>query len=161
MPIAVIEMRGQLVVSFFDQSICCFFATFEAGIYPGIARTRDFCELCTTFIPVPELYIFVLSVGYTQNHTRGITPGITLQTTSVTPVGHLYPNPELLEVLYAGATKTPSTGTACLYMPGTSGSYVRPCHNTRKFWKFGKTFIPVPGTSGSSVRLSYPYPELL
>ena len=29
-------------------------------------------------------------------------------------------------------------------VPGTSVSSVRPCHNTRKFWKFYKTFIPVP-----------------
>ena len=47
------------------------------------------------------------------------------------------------------------------YLPGTSVSSVRPCHNTRKFWKFCKTFIPVPGTSVSSVGHSYPYPELL
>ena len=63
--------------------------------------------------------------------------------------------------MYAGATKTPGTGTACLYLPGTSGSSVRLSHNTRNFWKFCNTFIPVPGTSGSSVRQSYPYLELL
>ena len=34
-------------------------------------------------------------------------------------------------------------------------SSVRPCHNTRNFWKFHNTFIPVPETSGSSVRLPY------
>ena len=57
--------------------------------------------------------------------------------------------------------KDPGSGTASLYLPGSSGSSVHPCHNTRKFWVFCKTFIPVPGTSGSSGRLSYPYPELL
>ena len=40
-------------------------------------------------------------------------------------------------------------------------SFVRPCHNTRNFCKFCKTFIPVPGTPVSSVGYSYPYPELL
>ena len=44
-------------------------------------------------------------------------------------------------------------------VPGTSVSYVRPCHNTRNFWKFCNAFIPVPETSGSSVRLQHPYPE--
>ena len=45
--------------------------------------------------------------------------------------------------------------------PGTSVSSVRLCHNTRNFWKFRKTFIPVPGTCGYSVRLSYLYLEFL
>ena len=99
---------------------------------------------------------------YTKKiNTQVFTPGITLQRTSVTSVGHSYPYPELLEVLCAGVTKTRGTGTACLYLPGTSGSSVRPCHITRKFWQFCKTFIPVPGSYGSSVRLSYLYQELL
>ena len=46
-----------------------------------------------------------------------------------------------------------------LYPPGTSVSSVRPCHNTRSFWKFCNTFILVPETSGSYVSLPYPYPE--
>ena len=46
-----------------------------------------------------------------------------------------------------------------LYPPGTSVTYVRPCHNTRNFWKFCNSFIPVPETSGSSVRPPYRYPE--
>ena len=129
----------------------------------------------------------------------------------MTSVGHSYPYPELLEVLYAGATKTRGTGTACLYLPrnfwkfctpvpqypellqvlqdfhtrtwnfwmfcaslaiipgvrvqhvlyptGASGSSVCLCHNTRNFWKFCNTSIPVPETSGSSVRPPYSYPE--
>ena len=36
---------------FFLPVSLLFFAPFEAGIYPGITRTRDFCELCTT-LPV-------------------------------------------------------------------------------------------------------------
>ena len=66
-------------LSFFDQSFCLlFFAPFEAGIYPGITRTRDFCEFCITLpvpgtsvssvrhsYPYPILFIFVLPVGYT------------------------------------------------------------------------------------------------
>ena len=46
-----------------------------------------------------------------------------------------------------------------LYLPGTSVSSVRPCHNTRNFCEFCNTSIPVPKASGSSVRLPYPYPE--
>ena len=39
----------------------------------------------------------VLSLGYVQNHTRGVfTPGIALQRTSVSSVGHSYPCPEIL-----------------------------------------------------------------
>ena len=78
------------------------------------------------------------------------TPGITLQRISITSAGHSYPYPELLEVLHAGAAKTRGTGTACVYLPGSSGSSVRPCHNTT-----------IPAGSGSFERLSYPYPELL
>ena len=50
---------------------------------------------------------------------------------------------------------------AWLYLPGTHVSSVRPCHNTRNFWRFCKTFLPLPGTSVSSVGYSYQYPELL
>ena len=40
-------------------------------------------------------------------------------------------------------------------------SSVRTCQNTRKFCGFCMGFIPVPVTSVSSVRVLYPYPELL
>ena len=43
-------------------------------------------------------------------------------------------------------------------VPGTSGSSVRPYHNTRNFWMFRKTFIPVPGTCVSSGRPVPQYP---
>ena len=46
-----------------------------------------------------------------------------------------------------------------LYPPGASVSSVRPCHNTRNFFEFLNTSIPVPETSDCSVRLTYPYPE--
>ena len=162
MPIAVFG-NALTLVYFFGQSICCFFAPFEAGIYPGITRTRDFCEFCTTLpvrgtsvryvrhsYPYPNL-LFLFCLSGTHKTIPGVfTPGITLQRTSVTSVGHSYPYPELLEVLYAVATKTRGTGRACLYLPRTSGSFVRSCHNTRKCWEFCKTFTPV--TSRSSVR---------
>ena len=51
MPIAVIGI-AMTIVLFFCQLICCFFAPFKAGFYPGITRTRTFCEFCTT-LPVP------------------------------------------------------------------------------------------------------------
>ena len=94
------------------------------GVYlpAGITRTRNFCEFCTTVIPVP---------GSSVRSARPCQmPGVRVQ-------------------------------TAFLYLRGTSVSSVRPCYNTRNFWKFCKTFIPVPGTSVSSVGHSYPYPELL
>ena len=92
------------------------------------------------------------------------TPIITLQRTSVTSVGHS--SPERLEVLYAGATKTRGTGTACIYPPGPSGNSVRLCHNTRKFCEFCKTratmprervqhVLNPPGTSVSSACLCH------
>ena len=102
--------------------------------------------------PYPN-FLFSFCLWGTHKTIPGvITPGISLQRTSVTCVGHSYPYPELLEVLYAGATKTRGTGTACLYLPETSASSVRSCHNTWNFWKLCKASIPVPGTSGSSVR---------
>ena len=81
--------------------------------------------------------------------------------TSVSYVGHSYPCPELLEVLYASAANIRGTGTGFSYLPGTCVSSVRPCHNTRNIQKFWKAFVPVPGTSGSYVRLSYQYPKTM
>ena len=112
--------------------------------------------------------------GY-LNLTRVFTPVITLQRTSVGSVGHPYPYPELLEVLYGIHTCTRNFWKFCtpvatipgvrvqnvLYPLGTSVSSVRLCHNTRNFWNFCKTSVRVPGTSVSSVRSSYPYPEIL
>ena len=149
MPITIIGNALTIVSFYIYQSICCFFAPLEAGTYPGITRTRNFCcEFCKT-LPVLETCVsyvrhypypnFLFSFGLKGTHKTvpGVfIPGITLQRTSVTSVRHSYPYPELLELVYAGATKTRGAGTACLYLPGTSGSSVRPCHNTRKFWKF-------------------------
>ena len=124
----------------FLSSRFVFFAPFEAGIYPRITRNRDLCELykptrtrnvcefCTTFIPVPQLSIFVLSVGYTQNHTRGIYPG------------------------YYPANNFCNFCRTLRPVPGTSESSVRRCHKdpgygysmfipARNFWKF---CTPVP-----------------
>ena len=55
-----------------------FFHPLEADIYPGITRTRNFCELCKIYIPAPG--------------------------TSVSFVRHSYPFPKLVQVLYARAT---------------------------------------------------------
>ena len=105
------------------------------------------------------------------------TPGITLQITSVTSVGHSYPYPELLEVLYDLHTCTRNFWNFCfpvatmpgervqhvLYPLGTSVSSVRLCHNIRNFWEFCKTsrncwkfceiLTPLPGNSVTPVRL--------
>ena len=76
-------------------------------------------------------------------------------------VWHLCPYPELLKVLHAGARghNNRGTGTTFLYLPGTSVSSVRPCHNSRNFYEVCNTCIPVPEPSGSYLRLPYPYPE--
>ena len=46
------------------------------------------------------------SVGYAQTIPAVFTPGITLQRTSVSYVGHSYPYPGLLEVMYDIHTRT-------------------------------------------------------
>ena len=49
-------------------------------------------------------------VGYSQTVSGVYTPGITLQRTPVSSVGHSYPYPELLEVLYDIYTRTRNFG---------------------------------------------------
>ena len=107
------------------------------------------------------------SEGYAQTVRGVLTPGITLQRTSVSSVGHSYPYPELLEVLYDIHTCTRNFWKFCtpvatipgvrvqhvLYPLGTSVSSVRLCPNTRNFWKFCKILIPLPGNSATPVRL--------
>ena len=69
------SLGNALTSASFRQVSLLFLRPLEADIYPGITPTRNFCELCSTFVLVPELSIGVLSVGLTQNHTRGIYPG--------------------------------------------------------------------------------------
>ena len=150
----------------------CTIAAYVQGASLRGRHSSSSYKACTTFIPVPELSIFVLSEGYTQNYTRSIYPGYYPTKNFCNFCRTLIPVPELLEIMYAGAAKTRDTGTAFLYLLGTSVSSVRPCHNTRKFWNFCKTFIPVPrtwkfcktfipgpGTSVSSVRSVLQYPR--
>ena len=61
MPMAVIG-KTLTIVSFIGQSNCFFFP-FEAGTYPGITRTRDSCELCTT-LPVPGTFVSFVRHSY-------------------------------------------------------------------------------------------------
>ena len=93
------------------------------GYLPGYhpTRKRNLCTFCRTFIPAPG--------------TSG----------SSTSVRHSYPYPKLLQVLYARGHNTRGTVTAFLYLPGTSVSSVRPCHNTRNFCEFCKTVAQYPG----------------
>ena len=109
---------------------------------------------------------WLCSVGYVQTVPEIFTPGITLQRTSVSSLGHSYPYPEILNIMYGIHTCTRNFWKFCtpvakipgirvphvLYPLGTSVSSVRLCHNTRKLWKFCKTSIPVPRTAGSSLR---------
>ena len=117
------------------------------GIYPGYYPTKNFCEFCRTFTPVPR--------------------------TSASSVRHSYPYPKHLEVLYARAHNTRGAGTAFLYTLGTSVSSlgtsvssVRPCHNTGNSWKFcefckpvaqypgyGYTLVTIPGVAGTNCKL--------
>ena len=128
--------------------------------YPGITRTRNFCKFCRTFIPVPGTSVSSVRPGHnTRNFWKFCETFI--------------PVPELLLVLRDIHTRTRNFCEFCtprvtipgvpvqhlLHPPGTFVSSVRPCHNTRNFWKFFNTFIPAPETSGSSVRPPYPYPE--
>ena len=53
------------------------------------------------------------SVGYSQTVPGVFTPGITLRRTSVSSVGHSYPYPELLEVLYDIYTRTRNFWKCC------------------------------------------------
>ena len=57
------------------------------------------------------------SVGDAQIIPRVITPGITLQRTSVSSVGHSYPYPELLEVLNEFHTRTRNFWKFCTPVP--------------------------------------------
>ena len=129
-------------------------------IYPGITCTRNFCKLCNAFIPVPGTSVSsVRPYHNTRNFWKFCKTFI--------------PVPELFLVLKDIHTRTRNFCDFCTpratkpgvrvqqlsYPPGTSVRTVRPCHNTRNFWKFCNTFIPVSETSGSSVRLSCPYPE--
>ena len=100
---------------------------------PGITlQIRIFCKFCRAFIPVPG--------------------------TSVSSVGHSYPYPELLAVLYARGHNTRGTGTAC-FVPARS--FCELCTpvpqypellevlqdirtRTRNFWKFCKITYPHP-----------------
>ena len=106
------------------------------GIYPGYYPTNNFCKICRVLIPV---------TGTSGSSGRR---------------SYLY-STELLEVLYARGTIPGVRVQHVLYPLGTSVSSVRLCHNTRNFWKFRKTSVPVQWTSGGSVRSSYPYPEIL
>ena len=95
------------------------------------------------------------SVGYAQTIPGIFIQGITLQRTSVSSVGHSYPYPELLEVVYDIHTRTRNFwkfGTPVPQIRGvrvyniflTYVSSVRPCHNTRNFCEICNTSVPYP-----------------
>ena len=88
------------------------------------------------------------SVGYVQNHTRGIFPGITRTGKSASSVRHSHPCPELLEF----CTLIP--------VPGSFVSSVRPCHKITGV-RVQHLYTYLPRTCVSSVRLPYPCPQLL
>ena len=61
------------------------------------------------------------SVGCVQTVPGVFTPGITLQRTSVSSVGHSYPYPELLEILYDIHTCTRNFWKFCMPAPQYPG----------------------------------------
>ena len=77
-------------------------------------------SMCFRFIGETE-FPRLCSVGYAQTIPGVFTPGITLQGTYARSVGHSYPCPELLEVLYDIHTRT------------------------RNFWKFCTPVSQIPG----------------
>ena len=129
-----------------------FFRPIQGGGYlPGRLKTTlgtSVSFVRHSYPPVPELSISVLSVGCTQNHTRGMHPGY-------------YPTKNFCKCC---RTLTP--------VPGTSVSYVRPVPQypgygysvfcpRPEFLRVLYACVTIPGTSVSSVTLPYPYPKLL
>ena len=142
--------------------------------YPGyLPRTKNFCNFCKKPIPVP---------GTSASSARRChkDPGYG---SSI----YMYACPWLLEVLYASATLSRSSGSFvkssypypnllcgfckthatipgvrvhhASYPPGTSVSYVCLCRNARNVWKSATLGFPIAETSWSSVTPPYPYPE--
>ena len=108
------------------------------------------------------------------------TPGITLliQTTSVSSAGRYMPVPGTSGSSVRHSDPVPGTSGSSVRhsypVPGTSGrlSSVRPLPqnpgygygmfcNRPEFLEVMYTRATIPGNSGSSVRLPYPYPEVL
>ena len=93
------------------------------------------------------VYVKISKVVFSRvrtKHTRGIYPGITLQRTSVSSVGHSYSYPELVEVLYGSHIRTRNFWKICTPVPQIPG--VRVYH----FYNLCESCTPVPQ-----------YPELL
>ena len=98
------------------RSFCKFFRT-------SITRGRNFCEFCTTFIPLSETCV------------RSVQPQI-----QRVRVQHSYTYPCTTSVSY-------------VQLPYRTWSFCDFYTRTRNMYNFCKASIPVPGTSGSSVRL--------
>ena len=79
--------------------------------------------------------------------------------TSVRFLGHSYPYPELLLVLYTPCHNTRGTGTAPFVPARSFCEFCTPMPQCPELLEFCYSFIPVPETSVSSVRLPYPEPE--
>ena len=108
------------------------------------------CSVCTlihfTCAPSPSRVLYVgkrsisrpnfarsCSVGYAQTMPGVFTPGITLQRTSVSSVGHSYPYPELLKVLYDSHTRTRNFWKFCTPVPTIPGVRVYHFYNVCEF----------------------------
>ena len=77
-------------------------------------------------------------VGYAQTIPAVDTPGITLKKTSVSSVGHSYPYPDLLQVLYASVTNTWCAGISFY----DSCEFCGPVPKYPDFFEFCNTFEP-------------------
>ena len=95
------------------------------------------------------------------NRTRGIYPGY-YPRTSASSVGHLYPYPELLEVLNDIHTQTRNFCEFCTPVPQHQEllEVLKDFRTrTRSFWKFYKNPVPLPSSSVSSVSLWHNTPD--
>ena len=109
-----------------------------------------------TFISVSgSKFSTLCSVGYVQNHTRGIYRGYYPTKNFCKFCRTFIPVPGTSVSSVRPCHKYPGYGYSILYLPGTSVSSVRQCHNTPNICEFCNTFVPVPGTFVSSVRSPY------
>ena len=124
--------RGHRDLHHTSSSIIANAATLPLGLgtsgrqVPWVCDPRGRCPGCVAGRPRAK-FARLCSVGYVQTIPGVFAPGITLQRTSVCSVGHSYPCPELLEVLYDIHARTRNFCKFCTpvaTIPGVRVQYV-------------------------------------
>ena len=124
---------------------------FTADVFEIVIKFRCHDRLrimltCIIHGVMGKVFPRLCSVGYVQNHTRGIyrryyptknfckfcRTFIPVPGTCVGYVRHSHPYPESASSVRP-CHKYPGYGYSFFYLPGTSVTSVRPCHNTRNF----------------------------